>query len=126
MAEKDPKSITPSQGGNIFQDVSMRIKLILRLMGDSRISPLAKMLPVGALVYLVFPFDIPTPIDDALVVWLGTTLFVEMCPPEVVEEHMQALRNSVQGEWKESSAGARSYTKTDEDIIDAEYWEEKK
>jgi hypothetical protein len=124
MAEKDPKSITPSSGG-LFQDVSMRIKLILRLMGDPRVSPLVKMLPVGALVYLVFPFDIPTPIDDALIVWLGTTLFVEMCPPEVVDEHMKALKNSVQGEWKESSPGAGS-PKQDEDIVDAEYWEEKK
>ena len=117
MVEKDSRvipTLNPAQGGNIVTDLSQRIKLILRLMRDSRVSPLLKLLPVGSLVYLVFPFDIPTPLDDALVIWLGATLFVELCPPEVVEEHRRAL----QGEAKAPGRGG--------EVIDAPYWEEKK
>lgn len=126
MAEKDPRTITTGQGGNILQDLSLRIKLILRLMGDPRVNPVIKALPIGALLYLVFPFDIPTPIDDALILWLGTTLFVQLCPPEVVEEHMRALRASVSGGWNESSMGGQGTPGPGDEVIDAEFWEEKK
>ena len=39
------------------------------------------------------PIDIPGPIDDIAVLSLGFYLFTEMCPPDVVEEHMKNLRN---------------------------------
>ncbi len=46
---------------------------------------------MGTLVYLIAPDFIPFVVDDALVVWLGTYLFVELCPPEVVEEYRALL-----------------------------------
>lgn len=70
-------------------------------MGDSRVSPLVKLIPVGALVYLVSPIDIVMGIpgvaalDDAAILWFGSNLFVELCPPEVVQEHMQALDSNL-------------------------------
>jgi hypothetical protein len=30
-------------------------------------------------------------LDDAAVIWIGSTLFVELCPQDVVQEHMRAL-----------------------------------
>jgi len=77
----------------IFQGISDRARLIIRLMGDSRVSALVKLLPIASLVYLVVPTDlIPiVPLDDAAVIWLGTYLFVELCPPQVVQEHQQLL-----------------------------------
>jgi uncharacterized membrane protein YkvA (DUF1232 family) len=80
-----------------------RLKLIGRLMGDSRVSPFVKILPLASLAYLIFPLDlapgIALPIigalDDAAVLWIGSQLFVELCPEEVVQEHMQALGGSV-------------------------------
>ena len=52
-----------------------------------------------------------------MVIWLGSYLFVELCPPQIVQEHMTALKQVVPGEWRDAQ--------TDDDVIDGEYWEEK-
>jgi uncharacterized membrane protein YkvA (DUF1232 family) len=70
-------------------------------MGDLRINPLIKLLPIGALGYWIIPDPAIGPIDDALVLWLGTTLFVELCPEEIVREHRDALASVVEGQWRE-------------------------
>lgn len=116
MSTQNPRQIGPPAGGGIFFELSQRIKLILRLMADPRVSPLVKLLPVGTLVYLVVPDLVPGPIDDAAIIWLGTTLFVEMCPPEVVEEHLQTLRSVIPGEWRDAGEN--------EEVIDAEFHQE--
>jgi hypothetical protein len=117
MSENKGRKITPSKGGGIFQGLGLRIKLILRLLGDSRVNPLLKLLPIGSLIYLVVPDLAPGPVDDAAVIWLGAYLFVELCPPDVVKEHMEALNREVAGVWHDPQ-------ENEEDIIDAEYWEE--
>ncbi len=135
---KNPnRSITPSKGLNFFQDIILRIKLVLRLMGDSRVPVWLKLMPVGALVYVVWPIDIPGPIDDAAVLGLGLYLFVEMCPPDVVEEHLKALRPNLPGGWddltqsmpgNQSSGPATkppSPPPPEGDVVDGEYHEVK-
>jgi hypothetical protein len=117
MPDKDERKIIPSQGG-IFSDLVVRIKLVLRLLADSRVSPFLKLIPVGSLVYFIFPDLIPGPIEDAAVIWLGAYLFVELCPPEVVEEHIQELTQSIPGEL-------RDVKNNQGDVIDAEFWEHK-
>jgi len=92
----------------------MRVKLIIRLMGDSRVSPIIKLLPIFSMIYLFFP-DVPGPIDDAAIIWLGSYLFVELCPPAVVQEHMDALKRVIPAQWKD--AGPDAHT------VDAEYRE---
>jgi hypothetical protein len=105
MPEKSNRKITVPQDGGFFQDLSLRIKLILRLMGDSRVSPLLKLLPIGSLAYLVVPDIAIGPIDDAAVIWLATYLFVELCPPAVVQEHLEALKatRKVMDSYQETS-----------------------
>ena len=117
MSENRERKIVRSKGG-IFNDITMRIKLIVRLLGDARVSPLIKLLPIGSMVYLLFPDLAPGPIDDAAILWLGAYLFVELCPPEVVEEHMAALTNVIPGQWHDPSEG-------EDEIVDGEYFEEK-
>ena len=119
MSENDKRSITPSKGGGVFHDLGNRIKLILRLMADSRVSPWLKVIPVGSLVYLLLPDLAPGPLDDAALIWLGAYLFVELCPPDVVQEHMDALSRAIPGERRDPLAH-------EEDIIDAEYVDEDK
>jgi hypothetical protein len=116
MNDDRNRQITPSKG--FWGDLTDRARLILRLIGDPRVSPWLKLLPIGSLVYLVVPDLAIGPIDDAAVLWLGTYLFVEMCPPEIVDEHKRLL------------AGQAQPIKPDpldnkEEIIDAEYWEAK-
>ena len=80
-----------------------QLKLIFRLMGDKRVSFLAKLVPMGAFAYLIMPADLAPNVvlpvigmvDDAAILWLGTYIFTELCPPEVVEEHMKALAGNM-------------------------------
>jgi hypothetical protein len=46
---------------------------------------------------LISPLDIApvNPLDDGLVLWLGGYFFIELCPPDVVEEHRSALRKQI-------------------------------
>src|SRR4030043_1185172 len=97
MAEKPNRKIVLPQSGGIFSELSLRIKLILKLLGDKRVNPLLKILPVGSLVYLIVPDIAPGPIDDAALIWLATYLFVELCPPGVVQEHLEALKATRKG-----------------------------
>jgi uncharacterized membrane protein YkvA (DUF1232 family) len=113
MADKKNIMIPP-QGG-VVRDFILRVKLILRLIGDKRVNPWLKLIPVAGLVYLISPIDlIPDVVfpiigelDDAAVLWITNYFFVELCPPEIVNEHLKAL-----------SAG--KITKGDDDIVDAD------
>ncbi len=91
MANNTRQKLTFPKDIGFFSGLLLRIKLIMRLMGDSRVSPALKLLPIGSLIYLVLPFDIPGPIDDAAVIWIASYFFVEMCPPDVVQEHLNTL-----------------------------------
>lgn len=104
MSEKKPGDIMISPSGGVIKDIIVRLKLILRLMGDNRVNFLLKILPVASLVYLVFPFDLISVIpglsalDDIAIVSLGNYLFVELCPANVVHEHMQSLTSNLDPE----------------------------
>ena len=56
------------------------------------------MVPLGILAYLILPTDfLPDvlpgfgQIDDFAVILLGLRLFIRLCPPEVVQEHVKAI-----------------------------------
>ena len=118
---QDPKrNIVPRSGG-FFQDLTNRFRLISRLLMDGRVNPLIKLLPVATLVYVVVPVDLlpVNPIDDAFVIWIGTTLFVELCPPEVVQEHLQSFdRWPITGKKQDASS-----TTQEGEVVDGEFFE---
>ena len=99
--KKTRKIIVPASRG-MTRDFVDRLKLILKLMGDSRVSPWVKLIPIGAVAYLISPIDlimgIPgvAALDDAAILWIGSNLFVELCPPDVVQEHMRNLGNNLE------------------------------
>lgn len=101
MDKKNNKGLIPSQGG-MFSDLIVRIKLIGKLMADRRVSVWLKLLPIGSLVYLIFPIDLISgavipivgAVDDVAILWFGASLFIELCPPEVVREHMLQLTSN--------------------------------
>ena len=120
----DDKNKVIRDEGGFFTNMGLRIKLIFRLMGDPRVNIFLKLLPIASLIYLIIPAPIPPdfiplPIDDALIIWVATYLFVELCPPDVVQEHMKALNMEIPGKWRDPSDEI-----DDENIIDAEFREE--
>ncbi len=106
----DKRDIISNQNSGFFQDLVLRLKLILRLLGDRRVNFFLKLLPIAAAIYVVSPVDlipgvvIPVvgALDDAAVIWLGTTLFMSLCPEEVVQEHTDALQKVVGGTWRDA------------------------
>ena len=101
MAKKKDGDLVVSSGGGVLRDLVLRFKLIVRLMGDKRVNPFVKLIPVVSLAYLFFPFDLismvpgVSALDDVALVSLGAYLFLEFCPPEVVQEHMQNLTSNM-------------------------------
>lgn len=99
----DKWKILRNVDSGFIQNLILRGRLILRLMGDSRVSLLLKLLPIGALIYLVSPVDLLPGVvfpgigalDDAAVIFLGATLFVNLCPEGIVQEHMLALQKGM-------------------------------
>ena len=99
MAKKQNHELDQPQEANegFFNALYQNMRLIVRLLKDPRVNIFLKILPVGTLIYLLVPFDfLPiNPIDDGLVVWLGSYLFIELCPDDVVEEHRKDLRQPI-------------------------------
>lgn len=98
MTDNRRKLLVPPRGG-MMKDFVKRLKLIGKLMADDRVSMFIKVLPLASLAYLIWPIDlapgVALPIigalDDAAILWIGSTLFVELCPDGVVKEHMDEL-----------------------------------
>jgi hypothetical protein len=122
MSDKSNRKITFPQNEGVIQGLTLRIKLILRLLGDSRVNPLLKILPIGSVVYLVIPDIAPGPIDDAAVIWLATYLFVELCPPNVVQEHLDALNatRKVMDNYQETSQSDSHGEVIDGEIVEGD------
>jgi hypothetical protein len=120
MSDKTNRKITFPQNRGFFQDLTLRIKLIMRLLGDSRVNPLLKLLPIGSLIYLIVPDIAPGPIDDAAVIWLATYLFVELCPPNVVQEHLEALNatRKIMDSYQETSQTANQGEVIDGEVVE--------
>ncbi len=117
MENKPNNGLTPYSGG-FFPEIGLRIKLILKLMGDRRVNIFLKAIPIASLVYLLFPDLAIGPVDDALMTWLASYLFVELCPDNVVEEHMNRLHSVVlPGEEPVDPKPAEPRV----DVVDAEF-----
>jgi uncharacterized membrane protein YkvA (DUF1232 family) len=74
------------------------LKLFSRLVKDPRVSLGPKLLLVGILAYVILPTDILPDVligvgqlDDLAVILGGLRLFLRLCPPEIVQEHLRAV-----------------------------------
>jgi len=90
----DPAEQAVELGGPFQQ-----IRLIVRLLRDERVSGFLKLIPVGGLLYLVWPVDlIPDlflpglgQLDDLAIVLLSLRAFVGLCPQGLVREHLEKM-----------------------------------
>ncbi len=87
----------------LFTSVLNQLRLVLKLMSDRRVPGLVKLLPMGAVLYLLSPIDlIPDVIvglgqlDDLGVLILGINALINMAPQYVVQE----LRNEISGAYQ--------------------------
>jgi len=115
------RRLVSKSDGDFFGNFGQQIKLIIRLIGDRRVSLWLKVLPVFSLIYLISPLDIVIPlVDDAFVLWIANTLFLELVPQELVDEHRLRLE-------KEARPKKEGPPPVDEgDVIEARYREKDK
>lgn len=113
----EDREVIPNPDQGFFDSIVNYLRLVWRLLMDGRVNNLLKIIPFFSLVYLVSPFDIPLPIDDAAVIWLTSYLFIELCPPEVVAEHRQAIEQELSLRWSENNTPEVE----EEDIVDADF-----
>ena len=113
---------TPEKMG-ILKTIFNHIRLVGRLLKDSRVPTYLKLLPFAPLLYVLFPLDlIPDLIpvigqmDDLGVVLLGLQTFISLTPQHIVQEHRDDLaagkpfgaaaasgpddRETIDGSWK--------------------------
>jgi uncharacterized membrane protein YkvA (DUF1232 family) len=74
------------------------LRLYLRLMRDRRVGIGPKLLLVGTIAYVILPFDlIPDTIpfvgqiDDVVLLVAAGHWFLQWCPADVVQEHIETL-----------------------------------
>lgn len=92
-------------------------RLVWRLLKDERISPWLKtVLPLAVATYILLPIDLAPDVvpilgqlDDLAIILLAARLFIELCPPSIVQEHLQRM------------GSAPVNTTPDEEVIDVAY-----
>jgi uncharacterized membrane protein YkvA (DUF1232 family) len=76
-------------------------KLYWRLFRDPRVSLRAKAVLIGAVLYVLNPFDFLPDflfpflgvLDDFAVMIFAARWFISLCPPDVVQEQVRAIEN---------------------------------
>ena len=102
MLAINPTGVIKSLGwGRFFQllvHLPSFLKLFTRLVKDSRVNLAPKLVSLAVLAYVVLPTDlVPDFIpglgyaDDVAVLLAGLRLFLRLCPPEIVQEHVKSI-----------------------------------
>jgi uncharacterized membrane protein YkvA (DUF1232 family) len=99
-------------------NLTRQVRLIWRLFNDRRVSGWLKLIPIAGLVYLISPIDLLPDfalpglgqLDDLTAILLSLKMFVDLAPPEIVREHLQALigRTGQTGVGQTGAAGTPS------------------
>ena len=87
-------------------DLVRQGRLAWRLLWDRRVSFWTKLIPPAMLLYIFSPADFLPDValglgqlDDLAILLIGTKLFIELAPTDIVREHLAALGARIQ-EWR--------------------------
>ncbi len=97
----------PAQAAGLLSEILKQGRLILRLLGDRRVPIWPKLIIPGTIAYVLSPIDfLSDPIiglgqlDDIAVFLIGLKLFVELCPRDIVQEHLDNLSSVISGSYR--------------------------
>jgi len=83
-----------------------KLRLSWRLLREPLVPMWTKLIPLGAIAYVLLPIDlIPDPVlglgqlDDLGIVLLGLKWFIDLCPPGVVNRHLAEM-SSVKAQYR--------------------------
>ena len=88
----------PEDQAGFLSDIIKNLKLTWRLLRDSRVPIWQKLIPPATLLYVISPIDfVPDAVlglgqlDDLSIILLGIWGFIQLCPQDVVQEHLERL-----------------------------------
>jgi hypothetical protein len=90
--------LRPLQMHRILMYLPQFARVFYRLMSDSRVSVLPKLVPVMALLVMLTPpaleldmIPLIGELDWMLVAFVSFKIFIWLCPPDIVREHVAAI-----------------------------------
>ena len=132
MSEKEDGSVNENtalaqQDDNpgFVSELWQQVRLVYKLFLDPEVPIYLKVIPIAAVAYLLFPFDfIPDVIpglgqlDDITILVIGTKMFIDLAPKQVVARHLQSMR--AHGESFPTADGqpANNFNSSDPDVIE--------
>jgi len=123
--QPNPRRDIRSFNLGFVSDILRRLRLVWRLLFDPRVPLWLKMIVPASLVYVISPIDFLPDVlvglgqlDDLAVIIVSTGLFVDLCPPHLVREHMEALMS--EANWRVEPGAAQEPTSGPQ-IVDAPY-----
>lgn len=91
----------------VLGEIVRQARLVLRLLKDGRVPLWPKLIIPGIIAYIISPIDLLADpiiglgeVDDVAVLLIGLKLFVELCPADIVREHLDALSSVVTGTYR--------------------------
>jgi len=104
MPEKYPAA---PEAANLLTEAYRSLRLTWRLLRDDRVPAWTKAIPAAAVAYVLFPLDLLIDpilglgqLDDIAVAVLAVKMFIEACPPDIVQEHREALEGVVDADYR--------------------------
>jgi uncharacterized membrane protein YkvA (DUF1232 family) len=107
MAEKQREKLVEVESAlrnrakepGFWREIWQQVRLVVYLLRDPEVPFYLKLLPLAALLYVLFPFDllpdlapILGQVDDLTAVLVSSKVFVEMAPPALVAHYMKLIR----------------------------------
>ena len=91
----------------VLGEIVRQARLVLRLLKDGRVPLWPKLIIPGIIAYIISPIDLLADpiiglgqVDDVAVLLIGLKLFVELCPADIVREHLDTLSSVVTGTYR--------------------------
>jgi uncharacterized membrane protein YkvA (DUF1232 family) len=101
------RSGDPARAVGVLGEVVRQARLVVRLLRDSRVPLWPKLIIPAVIAYILSPIDLLADpilglgqIDDVAVLLIGLKMFVELCPADIVREHLDALSSVVTGSYR--------------------------
>jgi len=88
----------PMQLSRVVMFLPQFVRLFYRLITDERVPMLAKMVPAMGLLFMLTPpaleldmIPIVGELDWILIIYFSLKVFIWLCPPDVVREHVSQI-----------------------------------
>jgi uncharacterized membrane protein YkvA (DUF1232 family) len=121
LAGQDNSSAVTNRDIGFWRETWHQVQLVWLLLKDPEVPIYLKLLPLAAVAYVIFPFDIAPDmipllgqLDDITAMLLGAKIFIEMSPQDVVARHLDALNQG-------TTAATVDKKVADSIIIDGDY-----